>query len=87
MKMIYVLMFLLRNNREELLNDLEIARRCMKSIYGDLDVHCIVYNQGIVTNKNVEDFLRDFDLSFEVVGNGVNHGIPKAKQSMLEYIW
>lgn len=87
MKLIYTMPFMLRNIRSDLIYDVNMAKRCLSSLQGDKDTHLIIYNQGIVTNKNVEDFLREFDISFEIMGQGVNVGIPKARQEMFKYIW
>jgi hypothetical protein len=42
----------------------------------------------IIKDKELEDFLKQFKLTFHILGNGNNNiGIPRARQACFEFVW
>lgn len=70
-------------------SDITMAENCFRSLAEcNTDAILIIYNQGPLTNSELERYLKMFNLkNFEVLGEGTNVGIPKARQSCFEYIW
>ncbi len=85
MELVHTLLFLMRENR--LNEDLELAQKCLLSLEKSTYKTVVVYNQGFWTNEMVEDYLRPFDLNCIVIGDGVNVGTVKGRQSCFEAIW
>lgn len=85
MKLAHTLLFMLRENR--LVDDLILARACLKSLEGSAYPTVVVYNQGFWTSAQVRAFLALFRLEAHVIGDGVNVGTAAGRQRCFEYIW
>ncbi|SKC84200.1 hypothetical protein [Maledivibacter halophilus] len=87
MEMIYTLPFFIRNDEKYCSYDLDLAHRCFSSLQLSDDVLVVLYNQGCLTNDEIEDFLSNYRIRTIMIGNGENIGIAKARQLCFEYIW
>lgn len=67
--------------------DTAMAKRCLKSLEKSSYKDVVVYNQGALTNVQIEEFLGEFSLSFHIIGEGVNVGTAAGRQKCFEYIW
>lgn len=85
MRLIHTLLFLFREGRIE--EDISLATACLKSLEKATYKTVIVYNQGFLTDEQVKDFLKYFDLNCIVIGDGVNVGTVVGRQACFEYIW
>lgn len=78
--------FFINKSKENYNIELEMAKQCIESLerceYTDL----IFYNQGGFSNKELMEFLMNFNIKFKIIGEGTNDGIPIARYSMLKYI-
>lgn len=68
-------------------NDLAMFSNLLYSAQGDDDTIFILYNQGGLSNDELAGFLENYDIKYEIIGEGKNVGIPKARQSVFEYVW
>jgi len=82
-QVVHTIPFLIRTHA-----DLKLAEICLESL-GESDPNGIVvlYNQGILTNRELEVFLKNFKLQFNVLGEGVNIGIGQGRMACFQYIW
>jgi len=85
LKLIHTLLFLLRP--EKYSEDIDLARACLKSLEKGSYLTLVVYNQGPLSNEGLEDFLRQFNLDFIVIGGTGNVGIAEGRQRCFQYIW
>ncbi len=85
MKLIHTLLFLIRNNF--IIEDLELANRCLKSLEKSTYKTVVVFNQGFWDNQTLENYLLQFDLNCFVVGNGINTGTVVGRQGCFNHIW
>ncbi|MGB8452825.1 MAG: hypothetical protein WCD89_10910 [Anaerocolumna sp.] len=85
MKLIHTLLFLLRqeNNSE----DVNLAKENLKSLEKSSYKTLVVYNQGPLSNEELKDFLRQFNLDCIIIGEAVNAGIAAGRQRCFQYIW
>jgi len=68
--------------------DLQMADECFKSLStGNADGILVLYNQGPLSNKQLEIFLSKYPIENVILGNGENIGIPAARQACFKYIW
>lgn len=84
-RLIHTLLLLFRQNQLE--EDKKLASECLKSLEKGRYKTVIVYNQGCLNDKELKAFLSQFELSFTVIGNGINVGTVIGRQSCFEYIW
>ncbi len=85
MKIIHTLLFILRpNNNSE---DIKLAEKNLKSLEKSSYKTLVVYNQGPLSNEELEVFLRQFKLDCIVIGEAVNVGISAGRQRCFQYIW
>ncbi|GAB6171935.1 hypothetical protein JCM15765_14130 [Paradesulfitobacterium aromaticivorans] len=81
--LVHTLPFLLLNS-----SDLKMAEECLKSLAaGHSAATLVLYNQGYLSNEELEEFLIRFPIKHVILGSGVNIGIPAARQACFEYIW
>ncbi len=66
---------------------MELAHKCLKSLEKSSYKTVVVYNQGFWNKKQLEDFLRHYDLNCIVIGDGVNVGTVVGRQSCFRTIW
>ena len=85
MKLIHTLLFLLRPDKSS--EDIDLAKTCLKSLEKGSCKTLVVYNQGSLSNEELQEFLRQFDLDCTVIGGAVNVGIAAGRQSCFQYIW
>jgi hypothetical protein len=85
MKLIHTLLFMLRPDR--ISEDMALAGRCLKSLEKGSYKTLLVYNQGPLSNEELEDFLRQFQLTCTVIGGAANIGISAGRQGCFQYIW
>ncbi|WP_346919475.1 hypothetical protein [Lacrimispora sp.] len=85
LKLIHTLLFLLRPEKK--LEDIKLAEKNLKSLEKSSFRTLVVYNQGSLSNGELEDFLRQFDLECIVIGSAVNVGINVSRQQCFQYIW
>lgn len=82
-QVIHTIPFFIRN-----LDDLKLAEICLGSLAESHPQGIVVlYNQGILTNKELEGFLKDYDLRFFVIGEGANIGIGQGRMACFRHIW
>ncbi|WP_434564556.1 glycosyltransferase [Thermoanaerobacterium thermosaccharolyticum] len=67
--------------------DITMASNCFNSLQDSEDNMIIIYNQGVLNNEELRQFLLGFNINAIILGNGTNIGIPKARQLCFEYIW
>jgi hypothetical protein len=85
MKLIHTLLCLFRE--EELKKDKCLARACLHSLEKSTYKTVIIYNQGVLTNEELKEFLKEFNLNCIIIGNGVNVGTVVGRQACFLYIW
>ena len=85
MKLIHTLLFLLRP--EKLSEDIDLAKTGLKSLEKGSYKTLVVYNQGPLSNDELEAFLHQFNLDCMVIGEAVNVGIAAGRQRCFQYIW
>ncbi len=85
MKLIHTLLFMIRENR--VVEDLELAKKCLTSLEKGTYKTVVVYNQGFWSNEALESFLKSFKLDCIVIGEGTNIGTVVGRQSCFEAIW
>lgn len=83
--LIYTLPFYIDKNKN-FKEFLEMATDCIKSIERCKFANIIIYNQGGLTNEELAKFMSQFNISFTILGNGMNDGIAFARYMMLKYI-
>lgn len=85
MNLIHTLLFLLRQKNTS--EDIDLAKENLKSLEKSSYSTLVVYNQGPMSNEELEDFLHQFDLHCIIIGEGINVGITAGRQSCFQYIW
>ncbi|MFZ2539592.1 MAG: hypothetical protein WAX04_11910, partial [Oscillospiraceae bacterium] len=84
MRLIHTLLFLFR--QDYLSIDIEMAMNCFKSLKNSTYHTVVIYNQGCLDNKQVEEFARPFNLNCIVIGDGTIVGTTVGRQSCFVYI-
>ncbi len=88
MDLIYMLPFFINDSKEYFNYEMNMAKECFESLKDCGSIKLIIYNQGILTNKEIENLLNSYsNISYDIMGSGVNEGIPKARYRMLKYIF
>ncbi len=85
MKLIHTLLFLLR--KDHLSEDIYLATENLKSLEKSSNRTLVIYNQGPLSNEQLTDFLRQFNLDCIIIGEAVNIGIAAGRQQCFQYIW
>lgn len=68
--------------------DLHMADLCLESlIVSDGAGPVVVYNQGAMSNREVDAYFRSKGLESVIIGDGNNDGIPVARQSCFQVVW
>lgn len=76
------------NKQEHLFDsDMKMAHDCLKSLTYSQDLKLVLYNQGGLTNQELNEYLRNFDLDYDIIGEGMNVGITMARYRSLQYIY
>jgi hypothetical protein len=86
MELVYTLPFLLRAEPDFFKEDMQMAHRCFSTLQ-DKNTMLIGYNQGLLENRKLQELLDYYNLSAEVLGEGSNVGIAKARQKCFEHVW
>lgn len=85
MKLIHTLLLLIRAEMMEY--DLELARKCLKTLEKSTYQNVVIYNQGCLERDALTTFLGQFRLTCFVIGDGVNVGTVVGRQSCFEYAY
>ncbi len=86
MKIIHTLPWFIREAplKEE---DLAMALKSLASLALSADSFVVLYNQGCIGTTELERLLEASGIKAEVLGEGTNIGIAKARQACFEHIW
>lgn len=87
MKIAYSIPAFIRSEEEYKKLDLKMISNVLYSAEGDDDVIFIFYNQGCLSNDELDGLIQNFNIRYEIIGEGKNVGIPKARQEVFEYVW
>lgn len=87
MKIAYSIPAFIRNEDIYRHSDLSMFSNVLYSAQGDEDTIFIFYNQGCLSNDELDAFLQNYDINYEIIGEGKNVGIPIARQAVFEYVW
>ncbi len=68
-------------------NDIIMAQACLKSLTYSQNLKVVIYNQGDLTNQELHEYMKNFDLDYDIIGDGVNVGIAMARYRLLQYIY
>lgn len=68
-------------------NDLSMTISCLQSLTTSEDNRVVIYNQGCLTNGELNTILAARGILSTILGHGTNVGIAQARQSCFEYIW
>ncbi len=68
-------------------HDLLMLQQCLASLTKTKNSFCVFFNQGGLSKDALHQELQKFDLSYVILGDGENKGIPFARQKCFEYIW
>lgn len=86
MELIYMLPFFINSNHQYHNDELLMAKDCFQSLSQNNNVKLILYNQGSLTNEEINLILADYNLDCDIIGSGVNVGIPKSRYQMVNYL-
>ncbi len=79
----HTLPFLIRSHQ-----DLTMASLCFHSLSkSDPGALVVLYNQGGLSNQELQLFLRNYDLQVQILGDGKNVGIAPARMACFVFIW
>ncbi|MFZ5942981.1 MAG: glycosyltransferase [Bacillota bacterium] len=68
--------------------DLALADICLKSLAdSSQDSDVVVYNQGKLSNEELNKYFKNYALRFHIIGEGKNIGIAQGRMACFEYIW
>ncbi|MDK2823195.1 MAG: hypothetical protein PWP71_1113 [Clostridia bacterium] len=80
---VHTIPFLTRNE-----DDLTLADICFRSLANSSPgASVVLYNQGFLTNGELREFLKDYQLRFHIIGEGKNVGIAQGRMACFQYIW
>ncbi|WP_164545609.1 hypothetical protein [Paenibacillus albus] len=68
-------------------HDLKLMEACFVSLSYTADTYVVLYNQGCLSEQEIQELLKPYSLNVIILGEGQNVGIPKARQRCFEYIW
>lgn len=83
--LIHTLLFMVNKKNEK--EHMEKAFRCLKSLEDSCYKTVVVYNQGDMSNEQLQEYLKKFKLNFVIIGDGKNAGIVQGRQRCFEFIW
>lgn len=87
MKRAFSLPILLRTDPKIFPFDLSLLNNCLNTLKIEDDSVLIVYNQGPLSKDIIEGILKPLKINYEIIGGGINVGIPVARQKVFEYVW
>ncbi len=82
-QVIHTLMFILRNKREISLSELTLKSLADSSP----GAFVVIYNLGVLSNRELERKLSRYDLRFKILGKGRKNKLSQAKMACFNYIW
>jgi len=82
MSLVHTLLFMLRQEQ-----DMKFAVNCLRSLENSTYKTIVIYNQGNLSNDNLENFLKTFKFDYHIIGDGANAGTTVGRQKCFEYIW
>ncbi len=74
-------------NESERNSNIDMMKRCFKSLEKSSENTIVIYNQGCFDNDELTVLLSPFNIKSIIIGEGINIGIAKARQLCFEYIW
>jgi glycosyltransferase involved in cell wall biosynthesis len=83
--LIHTLLFMATSENEK--EHMDKAFKCLKSLEDSCYKTVVVYNQGRISNEQLVEYLKQFQLNFIVIGDGNNVGIVQGRQRCFEYVW
>ncbi len=81
--LIHTLLLLIREES----GDLEMTKKCLRSLEKSRYKTVVIFNQGTLTNEELEEFLEPFRLDCVVIGNGTNAGTIVGRQSCFDIVY
>ncbi|SMB98526.1 hypothetical protein SAMN00808754_2389 [Thermanaeromonas toyohensis ToBE] len=68
--------------------DLFLADLCLRSLeQSSPGALVILYNQGVLSNGELKDYLKRYNLQVHLLGQGINIGIAAGRMACFNYIW
>ena len=86
MKIGYVVTLFIDKGGQFYDTDIGMTRKCFESLTYSDDVCLFIYNQGGLSEEEVHDLLKPYNLEYYILGSGVNVGIPKARYTIINHI-
>lgn len=87
MKIAYSIPAFIRSEEIYVNHDFSMFNNLLLSCQGDDDTVFVFYNQGCLSNDQLNTVLQNYNIKFHIIGNGVNVGIPKARQEIFQFVW
>ncbi|WP_368490416.1 class I SAM-dependent methyltransferase [Clostridium sp. BJN0013] len=81
---IYMIPFFI--NKENYDEDIDMAYQCLESLSYSKDVNLLIFNQGCLSNKELDSILQKFNFNYKLLGNGENIGITLSRYIGFRYI-
>ncbi|MEY8001761.1 methyltransferase domain-containing protein [Clostridium sp. Mt-5] len=81
---IYVMPFFI--NKENYGEEINMASQCLKSLSYSKDVNILIFNQGCLSNKELEEILKKFNFNYKIIGISENVGITLSRYIGFRYI-
>lgn len=87
MRTAFTLPLLIRKDEQYVNSDLTLLDMFAYSLKDCEDYILIIYNQGFLTSAEIKERFSTNGINCDVIGDGVNVGIPISRQKMFEYVW
>ncbi|WP_093796630.1 class I SAM-dependent methyltransferase [Sporomusa acidovorans] len=87
MNCVCMLPFFINKNEALFESEMKMAHDCLKSLAYSQDLKLVIYNQGSLTNQELNEYLQNFDLDYDIIGDEINVGITMARYRSLQYIY
>lgn len=85
MSLVHTLLFFIRH--DHYLDDIEMAEKCLESLSKSAYKKIVIYNQGCLSNYELQKMLLKYNLEYFIIGSSVNVGIIAGRQDCFKYIW
>lgn len=67
--------------------DVEMLKTCLSTLGKSEENNVVIYNQGILSNHDIQLLAAQTGVKVDIIGDGLNVGIPESRQAMFEHIW
>ncbi|EJY56121.1 Rhodanese domain-containing protein [Alicyclobacillus hesperidum URH17-3-68] len=67
--------------------DIEMLNTCLSTLGKSPENTVVIYNQGILSEHDIRQLATQNGVTVDVIGDGLNVGIPQSRQAMFEYVW